>query len=64
MTKNICVLIDDMSYEAMLRKWRTAPAGDPMFQGETGENFKKVMKDKRSKVGDAAHTAASKNIGW
>jgi len=56
--------IDGMSYESMLRLWRTAPVGHPMFQGETGDYFSKVMAEKRAQVGPEAHTQASKNIGW
>jgi hypothetical protein len=48
----------------MLHRWRFAPVGDPMFQGEIGDYFAKVMKRKRAEVGDPAHTAASKSIGW
>ena len=57
-------LIDEMCYEAMLEKWRNAPVGHPMFQGEVGDYFTEVMKRKRAQVGDAEHTAASKRIGW
>lgn len=56
--------IDDMDYESMLRLWRNAPAGHPMFQGETGEYFSKIMAKKRTEVGSAVHVRASKNIGW
>jgi hypothetical protein len=56
--------IDDMSYESMLSLWRKAPAGHPMFQGETGEYYSEVMAKKRKVMGDAAHVAASKAIGW
>ena len=40
--------IDEASYEDLLRKWRFAPAGDPMFQGDTGEYYSKVMNEQRS----------------
>ena len=56
--------IDEMNYESMLRLWRNAPAGHPMFQGETGQYFSEVMKTKREQVGPAEHTRASKAIGW
>ena len=56
--------IDNMDYESMLRRWRYAPVGDPMFQGEVGEYYSKVMKEKREKVGGTEHVRASKNIGW
>lgn len=56
--------IDNMDYESMLSLWRNAPSGHPMFQGETGDYYSKVMAEKRSSVGNAAHVAASKSIGW
>jgi len=56
--------IDNMSYEQLLRHNRFAPAGDPMFVGEVGKYYMKVMAEKRKIVGDREHTAASKSIGW
>lgn len=56
--------IDNASYEELLRKWRYAPAGDPMFQGETGQYYSEVMAKKRDEVGNAEHVRASKSIGW
>jgi len=56
--------IDDMDYESMLGFWRNAPSGHPMLQGKTGQYYSKVMAEKRSKAGGAAHVAASKSIGW
>lgn len=56
--------IDAMTYQQLLEKWRFAPLGDPMFQGESGHYFEQRMKEKRSEVGDAGHIAASKAIGW
>ena len=53
--------IDSMSYESMLRRWRMAPCGDPMFQGDTGDYYAKVMA-KKQKTAD--HVATSKRIGW
>ena len=56
--------IDGLTYEEMLRKMRYAPVGDPMFQGETGEYFLKVMGQKRDRLATGEHTAISKRIGW
>jgi len=56
--------IDSASYEDLLRHWRNAPSGDPLFMDDTGDYYSKVMKEKRKQAGDAAHTAASKAIGW
>ena len=57
--------IDSMTYEQLLSKWRFAPVGDPMFQGETGDYVSERMKKLRSEPGgNARHVAASKHIGW
>lgn len=56
--------IDSMTYEEMLSKWRFAPIGDPMFQGETGDYYKKVMKKKKDQLLDGEHVSISKKIGW
>jgi hypothetical protein len=56
--------IDNASYESLLNKWRNAPAGDPFFQGETGQYYSKVMARKRDEAGPGEAVRASKNIGW
>ena len=56
--------IDGASYEELLAKWRFLPSGSPWFEGETGDYFGQVLAAKRAEVGEAAHVAASKNIGW
>lgn len=53
--------IDAASYEELLNKWRFASVGDPMFQGEIGEYYSKVMAEKRK---TADHIQASKSVGW
>ena len=53
-----------MDYMTMLYHWRFASFEDPMFKGDAGKYFTEVMKKKRIEVGDEAHTAASKSIGW
>lgn len=55
--------IDSLDYEQLLRRWRSAPIGDPWFQGETGEYWGQRMAEKRSEDPDGA-VQASKNIGW
>ena len=55
--------IDDASLEALLRKWRFAPSGDPLLQGETGEYYSQVMFAKRD-ADNAAWVRASKSVGW
>ena len=57
--------IDSLDYEALLRHWRSAPLGDPWFQGETGYYWGKRMNELRSRPGgDAKHVASSKAVGW
>ena len=55
--------IDNASLETLLRKWRFAPAGDPLLANDTGTYFSKVMFAMRDKD-NAAWVRASKNIGW
>ena len=57
--------IDAKSYEVLLSRWRTAPVGASMFQGESGVYWGKRMAELRSQPGgDERHVAASKSIGW
>ena len=56
--------IDGMSYEAMLSLWRFAPCPHPMFVGETGDYFKKIMFQKRDALPQGEAVAVSKSIGW
>lgn len=63
-TEELKKQIDDMSYMELLRRWRFAPSGDSMFQGEVGDYYYKVMTEKRDAVGPEEHTATSKAIGW
>lgn len=56
--------IDTASYEELLRKWRYAPVGDPMFQDDTGQYYSKQMAEKRKEIGNDEQVRASKNIGW
>ncbi len=52
-----------MSYEDLLRRWRYAPPGDPIFQGDAGKYYADRMAE--LKAGDpGAAVAASKWIGW
>ena len=61
MNERIKQWIDAATYQDLLRKWRFASVGDPMFQGEIGEYYSKVMAEKRK---TANHIQASKNVGW
>lgn len=61
MNERIKQWIDNASYESLLTRWRFALIGDPMFQGEIGDYYSKVMAEKRK---TADHVQASKNVGW
>ena len=57
--------IDSATYEMLLRRWRFAKAGeDPIFQGDTGDYYSKVMFGKRDKLEPGEAVRASKTIGW
>jgi hypothetical protein len=56
--------IDSASYTELLRKWRFGGVGDPFFQGEVGEYYAIVMREKRNKLSDFDRVQASKNLGW
>ena len=60
MTPDQKAWIDGAAYESLLSKWRFHPAGDPMFTGETGKYYGEVLAQRRTALGPAVHTAASK----
>ena len=65
MSPEVKAQINAMSYEALLRKVRFAPIGDPLFQGESGEHIMRRMAALRAQPGgQERHVAASKRIGW
>ena len=64
LTPEVKASIDAMSYEQLLGRWRNAPVGDKMFQGESGEYWGQRMKELRSRPGgQEKHVTASKFIG-
>lgn len=63
LTDELRAHIDGLPYESMLRRWRFSHPGDPMFQGDSGEYFGKVMAAKRNADPEGA-VRASKNLGW
>lgn len=64
MDEKIKEQIDMMDYESMLSLWRFAPVGHPMFQGDTGDYYSKIMREKATKLSDWERVAASKSVGW
>jgi hypothetical protein len=39
--------IDKSAYDELLQRWKFAPPGDPMFMGDIGKYYMKVMDEKR-----------------
>ena len=62
LTAELKAELDALPYEGLLRKWRTVPLGDPLFQGESGDYISERMSQLRSEGAD--HVASSKKIGW
>lgn len=56
--------IDKASYETLLRKWRFAAAGDPIFIKGICNYYSRALHSKRKEIGEANHTVISKKIGW
>lgn len=56
--------IDAMDYHSMLQLWRDAELGNPLFEGEVGAYYAKVMFEKRKMISDEEHVRTSKIIGW
>lgn len=52
-------LIDNMSHEELCRRWRFAPAGDPLFVDECGKYFSEKLKEKGGFTPEI-----SKQLGW
>lgn len=59
-------VIDKMSYEELLRRWRFHSVGASWFEGETGEYWAARIAELRHERpgGEEAHVQASKKIGW
>ena len=55
--------IDSLSLYQLQEKWRFAPAGDPWFQGETGEYWGKRISELRAKSPNE-YVSNSKAMGW
>lgn len=56
--------IDNATYTEMLYRWRFSELGDPMFQGQTGDYFARVMQEKRNQLKAGEQVNASKTVGW
>ena len=62
MTDDQKLWIDNASYEELLRKWRFAAVGDPIFRGDSGTYYAQTMRRKRPS--DEEHAEVSKKIGF
>ena len=49
MTKADKEWIDNTPYKELLRLWKIANDTNPLFTGDTGEYFAKVLKEKKPK---------------
>tara|TARA_Y100000310_G_scaffold332909_1_gene409415 strand:+ start:1368 stop:1568 length:201 start_codon:yes stop_codon:yes gene_type:complete len=56
--------IDDANYHTLLQKNRFAPVGGPLFQGEVGRHFLRVIAQKRDELPSGEAGRISKEIGW
>ena len=64
MEESVKIQIDKMTYEDMLSRNSFAPVGDPMFQGEVGQYFQAVMREKGDKLLNEEKVQISKDLGW
>jgi hypothetical protein len=63
LTPELKAKIDAMSYEDLLRRWRFAPTGTEIFQGESGDYYAAEMARKRD-ADPLGAVGASKRIGF
>ena len=56
MTEEQKTWIDNASYEELLRKWRFGPAGDPIFEGDTGKHYGEIIAKRKNEIGEGVHT--------
>ena len=63
LTPELKAKIDAKNVVQLLSGWRFTPAGDPMFQGESGDYWGKRLAELRD-ADPGAYVAASKSLGW
>ena len=51
--------IDGMSQYELCSRWRFGKIGDPLLQGDTGDYYSKVLKEKGGFTSEI-----SKDLGW
>jgi hypothetical protein len=65
LTEETKLMIDGMSYEQLLSRWRFGQIGDPIFTGEVGAYYSdRMAKIRNATDGNRRHVAASKRLGW
>jgi hypothetical protein len=63
LTPEVKAEIDKLSIYQLLQRNRFAPAGDEIFEGESGTYFLKRMCELRD-ANPAAYSRASRDLGW
>ena len=63
LTEDLKAEIDKMSIYDLLRRNRFAPAGDEIFEDESGTYFLKRMCELRD-ANPAMYSRASRDLGW
>jgi hypothetical protein len=61
--KEMIAWIDSASLYDLLKKWRFSSAKDPLFHGDIGDYYIKVMFGKRN-ANPELWSAVSKQVGW
>lgn len=65
LTPDLKADIDGMTYHALLSRWRFAPIGHALLQGESGEYIRdRLLELRAAPGGQEDHVRASKDIGW
>lgn len=64
LTTELKAQINKLDYFSLLERWRYTPAGDPIFQGESGNYWRDRMEYLKSQPGGIENAiAASKQLG-
>lgn len=55
---------DNATYEELLKKWRFAKDGDPLFRCGMGRHFSDVMFKRKAALPPGEAARISKKVGW
>lgn len=61
LTPELKAEIDSYNVYTLLERWRFAPVGDPIFQGESGEYWQKRLMEEKNR-NHAAFVLVSKQL--